>query len=141
MGFKSVNKYQEEFLIKNYHTLLLKDPLLKEQFESYLSTDLIPELYKSNRFYYNNYANLNSFVYPSHAEEYDIGNLDPKFVEQLMNLFNLNISPGLCDDKLLRGQPNTLVQVVEHDTRKDEAIIYGERLRLNDNEVEIKYYG
>lgn len=141
MGLKCVNKYQEDFLIKNYQTLLLKDPSLKERFENYLSTDLIPELYKSNRFYYNNYANLNSFVYPSQAEEYDMENLDPLFVEKLNNLFNVNISPGLCEDRLLRNQPNTLVQVVEHDTRKDEALIYSERLRLNGNEVQVEYYG
>lgn len=141
MGLKYVNKYQEDFLIKNYHTLLLKDPSLKERFENYLSTDLIPDLYKRNRFYYNNYANLNSFVYPSQAEEYDMENLDPLFVEKMKNLFDVNISPGLCEDRLLRNMPNTLVQVVEHDTRKDEALIYGERLRLNGNEVEVEFYG
>ncbi len=140
MGLTRVNKYQEDFLIKNYHTLLLKDPALKKRFEACLSVDLIPELYRKDKFYYNNYANLEELVYPSEAPEYDFENLDPRFVMRVQNLFNLNISPGLADDEGLKFMPTTLVMVCEHDTRKDEGLIYAERLRLAGNEVEVKYY-
>lgn len=140
MGLTHVNKFQEDFLIKNYHTLLLKDPLLKEKFESYLSVDLIPEEFKKERFYYNNYANLNDFVYPVDSEEYDLEKLDPQFVQLVRNLFETNVSPGLLDDAMLENQPETLIMICEHDTRKDEGLIYAERLRRAGNEVDIKYY-
>ncbi len=140
MGLTHVNKYQEDFLIKNYHTLLLKDPELKKKFEAYLSIDLIPEIYRNKKFYYNNYASLEELVYPSEAPEYDFTKLDPRFVLRVKNLFNLNLSPGLADDEDLKYMPNTLVMVCEHDTRKDEGLIYAERLRLAGNQVDVKYY-
>ena len=108
MGLKSVNKAQEDFLIKNHHTLLMKDQDLKQKYEAFLSIDLIPD--------------------------------DQQFIELVKNLFNYNISPGLLDDDQLRNQPSTVVLVCEHDTRKDEALIYAERLRLAGNSVEVKYY-
>lgn len=140
MGLTRVNKFQEDFLIKNYHTLLLKDPLLKQKFESYLSIDLIPEEYKEKRFYYNNYANLNDFVYPTESEEYDLEKLDPTFVQLVNNLFETNVSPGLLDDEMLKNQPNTLIMICEHDTRKDEGLIFAERLKKAGNEVDVVYY-
>lgn len=140
MGLVRVNKAQEDFLIKNYHTLLLNEPELKRKYEKFLSIDLIPEAYKKDRLYYSNFASLNDYVYPAEAPEYDLEKLDDEFVKLLKNLFNWNISPGLVDDELLKNQPNTLVLICEHDTRKDEGLIYAERLRLADNAVEVQYY-
>ena len=139
MGLKCVNKAQEDFLIKNHHTLLMKDQDLKHKYETFLNIDLIPDLYKKNRIYYNNFENMSSFIYPTEADE-DLGSFDQNFIDLVKNLFNYNISPGLLDDDQLRNQPNTVILVCEHDTRKDEALIYAERLRLAGNSVQVKYY-
>ena len=141
MGLKRVNKYQEDFLIKNFHTLILNDEDLKSRYEQYLNTDLIPEEYKKNRLYYNNYADLNELVYPHQkSNEISIEKMDPKFIEMVKNLFKRNISPGLSPDEDFINQPTSLVMVCEHDTRKDEALIYAERLRLAGNDVHVQFY-
>lgn len=140
MGLKRVNKFQEDFLIKNFHTLIVNDQDLKAKYEQYLNTDLIPEEYKKDRLYYNNYADLTELIYPIKSDDTDIENLDPKFIEMVKNLFEINISPGLSPDEDFANQPTSLVMVCEHDTRKDEALIYAERLRLAGNKVDVKFY-
>jgi acetyl esterase/lipase len=139
MGLKRVNKIQEEFLIKNLHTLLIQDKDLRKEYENRLRIDLIPEIYRINKNYYNNSESLNNFIYPT-DEEYNIEDCDKDFRNLVKNLFNYNISPGLLDDESLKDQPTTLVLVCEHDTRKDEGLIYAERLKNAGNSVDVQFY-
>ena len=65
---------------------------------------------------------------------------DEKFVRLMRNMVDVRYSPGLMDDEQLKNQAKTLMIVCEFDTRKDEALIYAERLRLAGNSVKVCFY-
>ena len=66
--------------------------------------------------------------------------MEKNFQSLLYNLFNTNISPGLADDQQLKYQPKTYMMVCEYDTRKDEALIYAERLSRQGVWVDVSFY-
>lgn len=65
---------------------------------------------------------------------------DKNFQSLIYNLFNTNISPGLADDQQLRLQPKTYMIVSEYDSRKDEALIYAERMSRLGVWVDVAFY-
>ena len=65
---------------------------------------------------------------------------DQNFLKLVENLFDERISPGLMPDEKLRNQPKTFMIVCEFDTRKDESLIYAERLKRAGNYVDVKFY-
>ena len=51
----SVNSNTESYLRTNSHHACIKDDNIRSRIDSYLSIDLIPEKYKKDKDYYNNY--------------------------------------------------------------------------------------
>ncbi|RNA25716.1 arylacetamide deacetylase-like 4 [Brachionus plicatilis] len=138
LGIGHVKSSQENFLIKNFHTLLI-DEHFREKLKSYMDVNLIPEAYRNGIEYYDNYDKLNDLVYPEKIGKED-KNIDENFEVLLKQLFNIDVSPGLADDELLRKQPKTFMIISEQDTRKDEGLIYAQRLSNNGVQVDIAYY-
>lgn len=66
--------------------------------------------------------------------------MEKNFQQLLYNLFNTNISPGLVDDQQLKMQPKTYMIVSEYDSRKDEALIYAERMSRQGVWVDVSFY-
>lgn len=140
LGFKKVDPKLEDILLRNLHVVILEDESLKTKYKNYLNANLIPIEYKQNNLYYNGYENLeDNIIYPINISE-DEKKLLIDGKEKLLKVFDINISPGLADDDLLKMQPKTLMIVCENDVRKDESLIYGERLRRNGVAVKTIYY-
>lgn len=140
LGIKDVTKEKEEALLKNIHTLLIRDETVREKLKNYLNVDLIPEEYKKGRSYYDTYEEKKHEIYPEVLDENNVLVKDEKYASIVKNLFNINISPGLADDEILKNQPKTFMIVCEWDSRKDESIIYAERLKRVGVEVDVYYY-
>lgn len=138
LGIGHVQTYQEDFLIKNYHTLLI-DENFRKKLKSYMDVSLIPEAYRTGSDYYDNYNKLDDLVYPNKIKNQE-KNIEENFEFLLKQLFNIDISPGLADDEILRKQPTTFMIISEQDTRKDEGLIYAQRLSNNGVEVDIALY-
>ncbi|CAF0923480.1 unnamed protein product [Brachionus calyciflorus] len=137
LGISNVDKYQEDYLLKNYHTILLDDEN-KPKLMSYLDINLIPEVYRSCHEYIN-YDRLKGFVYPRAIIKVN-DRIDKNYENLVKNLFNENISPGLVEDEILKKQPKTYIVISEMDTRKDEGLIYAQRLINNGVECDVAYY-
>ncbi|CAF0923536.1 unnamed protein product [Brachionus calyciflorus] len=138
MGFTNIKEYHSDFLIKNYHTLLV-DETLRAKYMTYTDFNLIPEKYKKDLVYYQSYEKIIQIVYPKTMSK-DYERLDENFKSCVKNIFNVNISPGLADDIFLSKQPQTFITISEWDTRKDEGLIYAQRLSNNGVKVDIGYY-
>ena len=156
MGFRKVNEQLEEMLINNVHHNLLDQHDL-DAYRSLINIDLIDDKYKPDgiRFDYDNYPALADRVYPTQSKSNPImSKLNEKnrvifddlirnhkmLKPRLLNLFNMNRSPCLADDSELSGLPATYGVICGQDCRRDEGLIYAERLnRLNKN-VHIDYY-
>lgn len=65
---------------------------------------------------------------------------EKNFQSLLFNLFKTNVSPGLADDQQLKFQPKTYMMVCEYDSRKDEALIYAERMSRQGVWVDVSFY-
>ena len=104
-----------------------------------MDVSLIPEAYRIGIDYYDNYNKLDDLVYPNKMIDQET-NIDENFESLLKQLFNIDISPGLADDEILKKQPTTFMIISEQDTRKDEGLIYAQRLSNNGVEVDIALY-
>ena len=140
LGLTHANEYQEDLLIRNIHTLLIEDKQLKAKLQSYLDVDLIPEMFKEKKEYYYNYNNIKSVIYPDESKMDAKLAKNEKLATLLKQLFNENISPGLTGDESLKKSPKTFMIVCEYDARKDEALIYAERLRRLNVYVDVAFY-
>jgi acetyl esterase/lipase len=140
LGMSVVSEGHCDVLIKNQHTLLLDDKT-KEKFRSLLDVDLIPMTYKQGKSYYNSYEHVaKSLVYPGNLDTKSLLCRDKNFESLVKSLFNTNISPGLADDDALKRQPKTYMIVSEFDSRKDEGLIYSERLSRAGVWVDTAFY-
>lgn len=139
LGLTNLKEEHLEVLVKNQQTLLLDEHLMNK-FKTYLDISLIPEIYKKNKTYYNFYDRIQNLVYPDKLEENSILKKDADFGSLLKNLINTNISPGLADEETLKNHPKTLIIVSEWDSRKDEALIYAERLSRCGVSVDIAFH-
>lgn len=140
LGIKNVNRIQEEILIKNVHqSILVKNKKLFEKYSRYLDVGRIPEKYKKNKVYYDCHQtekdkeNMNKKV-----QEYISKN--PEYVEKIAHLLEPNLSPCLADDKWLRNQPNSFIIACEMDSRKDEGLLFAERLKSVEVPVQVELY-
>jgi acetyl esterase/lipase len=144
MGVTRVTGNHEDLLVKNYHTLLLiGNGDLLNKYKSYVSVDLIPDKYKQNKNYYANYEHIERVVFPSATSlNYYTKMLEngPELSDRLRNLFDVEISPCLADEERLRLQPRTFMIVCEYDSRKDEGLIFAERLRRAGVSVDLSFY-
>ena len=125
--------------MRNYHTLFVEENFRKK-FKSYLDINLIPEIYRKDKSYYDNYDKLEKYLYPEKFEENSKLANDKEFASIAKNLMNINFSPGLADDEILKSQPKTFMAVSEFDSRKDEMLIYAQRLSKNGVSVDIAFY-
>jgi len=140
LGLGNANDYQEELLLKNLHTLLIDDKELKHKYQSYLDIELIPETFKMNREYYYAYNNLTRWIYPEESKADKDLEKDEELTKTLKKLFDKKLSPGLEDDEVIKKSPKTFMIVCEYDSRKDESLMYLERLRRLNVDVDVAYF-
>lgn len=127
LGFSQITLEMQEILLTNRHTLLIKDQILRDKYQSYLDINLIPKEYKLSRSYYKNYNNM---VFSNQTDLINYPLLRNKnFASKLAKLADIELSPGLADVEILRNMPPTYMLVFEMDGLKDEQLIFAERLR------------
>lgn len=141
LGETDASNEMENAVSSNEHVLLIKDKEMRKMYADCLDVDLIPEIYKTGKSYYNNVNKFkNSQLITSELSSGSIFNKNKSFANSVKNLFNEDVSPGLVSDDLLKKLPKAYVVVCENDELKDENIIYAERLRKNGVEVKIAFY-
>jgi acetyl esterase/lipase len=142
MGISKVTSNHEDLLIKNYHTTLIHDAQVREKYKSYVNVDLIPDEYKLNKIYYTNYDQIEKLVFPSaSSHDYYTKMLENEELSaKLGNLFCVKISPCLAEESMLQRQPKTFMIVCEYDSRKDEGLIFAERLRQAGVSVDLSFH-
>ena len=143
MGLTNITSAKEDLLLKNYHTLLVEDPELKAIYKSRVDFNLISEQYKYNKIYYMSYDKIEKFVFPETSSSNYYSKMlqnDVELRNKILNLFNVEFSPCLHSDEVLSRQPKTFMIVCEWDARKDEGLIYAERLKKAGVSVEVSFY-
>jgi acetyl esterase/lipase len=141
MGIKRIDADLEDFLIKNYHTLLIEDEAKRSKLKSYIDVNLIPKEFKTNKIQYLNYEKIDKFIYPkTMLKQYSKIVENKELVEKLKCLYDLRFSPLLADTETLKKQPKTFLSVCGQDPRKDEGLIYCERLTRAGVNVDLFYY-
>jgi acetyl esterase/lipase len=126
-------------IIEHNHFHLV-DAKKRDELESYLDVNLIPDEYKQGRSYYENY-DPKKFIPAPLSEEDPLFKLDKKEKDELLNFLTSPIAwPGLASDKDLANQPKAYFIITEMDILKDEGLIYAQRLRNAGVPVEIAYY-
>lgn len=120
----------------NEVTTLVKDKARKEKLMSYTDSKLVPEQYKSDYDYYDNYDIRNDF--PKDSNHPILKN--PEIVEKLNLLSSAEVSPGLADTDKLKGLPEAYFIVAEFDELKDISFTYAHRLREAGVKTEVKHY-
>jgi acetyl esterase/lipase len=140
LGLVNATEHEEELLVKNMHTLLIKDKELKQRYQSYLDIELIPEIFRKDKEYYYSFNNLTRWIYPEETRADKALEKNEELKSSLKKLFDTKISPGLEDDEVLKKSPKTFMVVCEFDSRKDESLMYLERLRRLNIDVDVAYY-
>lgn len=141
LGETDVTDEMLNAVTNNEHIQLIEDENIRLQYASYLNADLIPDKYKMGKSYYNNYKKLkDTKLFTSELNDTSILTRNKDFSKLVTNLFNLDVSPALVDDNLLKKLPQAYFAIVEWDELKDEGLIYSERLRLNGVKVDVSYY-
>ena len=150
MGVLNVDPILEDLVLGNVHLSLLS-PQEREHYRSLVTVESIEDQHKSkNRFEYDNYSILNERVYPNFQDGglnqrnatklQQLIDKDPSLKNNLMNLFNPDFSPLLADDADLLGLPPAFFIVSGQDCRKDECLVYAQRLKRLNSNVDIDYY-
>ena len=139
------NKQIEEIIKESKCSKNLEDMVIETTSEDTLDLQTVNESNESEFIK----ENSNSSSYSSQSSSQSISPLpsnypllfnDHNFLKLVNNLFDERISPGLMPDEKLKNQPKTFISVCEFDARKDEGLIYAERLKKAGNFVELKYY-
>jgi acetyl esterase/lipase len=141
LGEKDVSKELENCLRSNEHVLLIEDIEERKKYANYLNPDLIPNIYKTGKNYYNNVDKFkDSKLIEDNLRNNSILKKNQKIANIVKNLFNSDLSPGLVSDEVLKLLPKAYIVTVELDELKDESLIYAERLRRCGVEVKVEYY-
>ena len=133
-------------LKNNDYTVLVNnvDPSgkLRTHLENNLDLKYIPHKYKQGKSYYKPYENEKRVkeMYPVKLHPDNILLKNEDYAKRVGLLCRADISAGLADDSLLKKLPPAYTIVVEDDELKDEALIYSERLKLNEIDVHVAYY-
>jgi acetyl esterase/lipase len=139
-GMTNVSNDLINSLVKHNHFHLV-DAKKRDELESYLDVNLIPDEYKKGRSYYDNYEPKKFFPVSSLSEDDPLSKLDEKEKEKLLNFITSPIAwPGLESDRAMSTQPKAYFIISEMDILKDEGLIYAQRLRNVGVPVEIAYY-
>jgi acetyl esterase/lipase len=140
-GETDVSNELEKSVSSNEHVLLIQDIEKRKIYADYLDVDLIPEIYKSGKSYYNNFNKFKkSELIEKKLDNQSIFKKNEHLGNLVKNLFNEDVSPGLANDELLKLLPKAYVIVWELDELNDENMIYAERLRRNGVDVKIAFY-
>ena len=141
LGEMDVSNAMENAVSSNEHVLLIEDVETRKKYADCLDSNMIPDIYKTGKSYYNNYTKfINSELITSKMSNQSIFKKNLIFANSVKSLFNEDVSPGLANDELLEKLPKAYVIVCEIDELKDEDIIYAERLRKNGVNVKIAFY-
>ncbi len=139
LGITNVNHIQEEILNKNFHqSVLVNDKELVQKYNEHVNIRKIPDKYKKNKAYYDRYQIEKCQKKMNKVEEYISEH--PEFVEKIAHLLDPSLSPCLANENWLRYQPNSFLIVCEWDSRKDEAVLFAERLKSVEVPVEVELY-
>ena len=141
LGEMDVSKAMENSLSTNEHVLLIENQEVRKAYAECLDIDLIPEVYKSGKPYYNNCKKLKDCpLFNGKLSDKSVLIKDKRFANSVKKLFNDDVSPGLASDDLLKKLPKAYVIVCELDELKDENLIYAARLQKNGVETDIAFY-
>ena len=97
-------------------------------------------MFKNNKEYYYAYNNLTRWIYPEEARADKQLEKNEELCNTLNKLFDKKLSPGLEDDEIIKKSPKTFMIVCEFDSRKDESLMYIERLRRLNVDVDVAYF-
>jgi hypothetical protein len=102
LGINSVNSNTEAYLRTNSHHACIKDDI-RLRLNSYLSTDLIPEKYRRDKDYYNNYN--------PKCDTIKLKKENSSFKELSELTLKCDLSPILAETKELEGLPKGFFKV------------------------------
>lgn len=128
-----------EALVNNDHWALIEDKELLNRYKSYFDINKIPEKYKTGQNYYKIF-DVNTIYPSSKLEKTNILVRDSNINRLVKKLFNRDVSPLLSEAKHLTGLPKAYFIIFEWDELKDEALLYAERLKEANVDVEIAFY-
>ena len=102
-----------------------------------LDVNRIPEIYKPDKSFYDTHSRLEL---PSQVPETSILKRDENLAKLMEKLFKPEISPLLASREDLVGLPKTYLLTLEWDALKDEALIFGERLKEAGVNTHVAFY-
>jgi acetyl esterase/lipase len=137
LGIGKITGEMEEAIAQSQHLLLIEDVNQRLKYLDCLSIDHIPDVYKKDGMY-NDYAGLSTLAHLK-LDERNILKRDKKFAKAALRLFDTEISPGLIDDEMLKKFPQTYFIICACDEFKDENLVFAERLRKKNVEVNIAF--
>jgi acetyl esterase/lipase len=137
IGLSKITGEMEALVNSNSHSLVIKDPELIQEYDKYMSLDLIPDAFKSKQSYYKDPLIINQNP-KINANNSILRNYNVR--RHLMDLMGPDASPSLANDQVLKQLPKTYFLVLEWDTLKDQALIFSERLKHNGVPVHIDFY-
>ena len=111
------------------------------KYKSFMDPNKIPQQYKKDQSYYQDYENTIESVYPTlKLEQSSVLLRNANINTQVKKLFNRDLSPLLADKSFLIGLPKAYLIIFEWDYLKDEGILYAERLKEAGVDVKIAFY-
>lgn len=140
LGVTNTTVDVEQAIISNNHTLILNEKL-RQKVASYLDVNLIPEKYKTQD-YYRKYHHLRP-IKPGSDRDLDqqsVLKTNQHLVDKINTLYSDEVSPCLADVDKLRTLPQTYSILCEWDGLKDENLIFVERLRQANVQVDVAFY-
>ena len=141
LGVKTVtDELQQTFRARN-HTLVL-DRTDRKKLRSIINPfELVPDKYRRNKDYYESYKGFVSIR--DDDLELDKNSLlisDKNLRDKVKLLFSDRISPLFTDLNDLARLPKTYMIICEWDGLKDEGLMFSERLRQANVDVNVAYY-
>lgn len=105
-------------LSENEHLGLIESDDLSHKYDSYVNVSLIKDEYRNSKSYYEKYAKHEKYPHKK-IRENSILNKDLKFREDVLKLFNKDLSPLLADNDDLQNLPPAYFVILEWDMLKD----------------------
>lgn len=146
LGEQYITKEMDDFIRTNGHWILMP----KKDLETYckrVNVDLIPEKFKMKKYYQTNKQESVAKPCATNVRSLDpcrsVGIfplIDADLKRSLRALTDVDISPALADDEILKNLPTTYFVILEWDPLKDENLIYAQRLKDNNVNVHVRFY-
>lgn len=140
LGYTEISPELKEMFERNDH-LFLVDKHKLDQLRVYFNLSTIPDVYKKNKSYYDNFDTSDSLKTSLDSLPSDHLLLrDRETRDKIKLVFDDELSPGLVDDELLKQYPSVYHIICEWDAIKDEQIVFAQRLARLGVNVKIKFY-